>query len=176
MELGAGTGLAGLAAAKHGFSPVLLTDLPCSESLLKKNVARNDLGETCEVLALDWTKSKDFLRFFGVILLADVVYYEATDQRLWHHLVGLLQRTCTTDTRLVMCYKERDAKEKLFFSLLREAGFMPLSEVAVDEEYRIFQFQLHVAAAPKELLPQTARNVGKRRGGLLPWGRGRWTG
>ncbi len=55
LELGAGTGLVGLAAAQLGAARVQITDLPYALANIQSNVDRNAAGSsTVEVRALDW--------------------------------------------------------------------------------------------------------------------------
>ena len=55
MELGAGTGAAGICCAKLGAENVALTDLPEILELSKKNAALNDVHNV-SVFSLDWSK------------------------------------------------------------------------------------------------------------------------
>ena len=57
IELGAGCGLCGLAAAQMGAASCMLTDLPHLQSQLEANVKLNDLK--CRVESLDWAKPVD---------------------------------------------------------------------------------------------------------------------
>ena len=59
IELGAGTGAVGLAAASMGAQSVLLTDKPSLVGVLRANVDRNGLAETCTCESLLWTTSGD---------------------------------------------------------------------------------------------------------------------
>lgn len=74
IELGAGTGLCGLVAAKLGYT-VLLTDLPGIVPNLRINVSRN-AGINVDVAALDWSRPETFNmeHTFDTILVSDPVY------------------------------------------------------------------------------------------------------
>ena len=93
LELGSGTGLAGIAAACAG-AQVRLTDLQGALPLIRENVEANEAliaqrgGSVCEVLELDLNQttddssageqpwcSKGLLDSVDVILLADVTYH-----------------------------------------------------------------------------------------------------
>lgn len=89
VELGAGAGASGLAAAACGLAKaVLLTDVRQALRGLKGNVTRNRLGEKVTVAELDWSKSSSPGSEFGIpvssppglflapdlILSADVCY------------------------------------------------------------------------------------------------------
>lgn len=63
LELGAGTGIAGIAAAACG-AHVLLTDLPAAQSLLQANILRNqahiqEAGGSAAAAVLDWDSQQD---------------------------------------------------------------------------------------------------------------------
>ena len=119
LELGAGTGLAGISASLLGCELVLCTDLPYAlESLLSNlhlNVAEGDVGTKVKALALDWTDpvtypepfispSEDSSRFenrWDVILAADVVWLEHLVRPLTSTLVALSSHT----TLLLLSYQ-----------------------------------------------------------------------
>lgn len=74
IELGAGTGLVGITAAKLG-ADVTLTDLPEIVTNLKRNVEANGLECPCQVL--DWSDPKSSVLAndrFDLILISDPVY------------------------------------------------------------------------------------------------------
>jgi predicted nicotinamide N-methyase len=63
LELGAGTGVAGITAATCG-AHVLLTDLPAAQSLLQANITRNqaliqEFGGSAAAAVLDWDTQRD---------------------------------------------------------------------------------------------------------------------
>eukprot|EP00928_Gymnodinium_smaydae_P074178 TRINITY_DN57242_c0_g1_i1.p1 TRINITY_DN57242_c0_g1~~TRINITY_DN57242_c0_g1_i1.p1 ORF type:complete len:243 (-),score=44.29 TRINITY_DN57242_c0_g1_i1:423-1151(-) len=76
IELGAGTGLVGLTAAKAGgASSMLLTDVAELVPLLKHNVEVNGLAERCQADTLDWEAPlAQNLGNFDVVLACEVVY------------------------------------------------------------------------------------------------------
>lgn len=79
LELGAGLGLPGLAAAVLGSSRVVLTDAPPLLEGLRRNVEANGVGEKVEVRELRW--GSDEAEVFGsevgevdVVLMSDLFY------------------------------------------------------------------------------------------------------
>ena len=85
VELGSGTGIAGLACAALGASRVVLTDLPENLALLRRNATRNGWVQSlcgCEVsvAALDW--NTDALPACDLVLGADVCYHQDSVQAL----------------------------------------------------------------------------------------------
>ncbi|XGW10956.1 hypothetical protein V3C99_012448 [Haemonchus contortus] len=82
LELGAGTGILGLTAAKLGARRVILTDYPSEEilSLLEENVKKNELSNSCLVKGLDWQDREnvastiDALEELDFLIAADVFY------------------------------------------------------------------------------------------------------
>ncbi|VDO87553.1 unnamed protein product [Haemonchus placei] len=82
LELGAGTGILGLTAAKLGARCVILTDHPSEEilTLLDENVRKNELSNSCLVKGLDWqdrenvASTVDALEELDYLIAADVFY------------------------------------------------------------------------------------------------------
>jgi len=79
VELGSGTGVAGITAALLGAAAVALTDLPVLLPLLDSNARRNDLGPPGVVSsALDWNapsaKASISAHGWDFVLAADPVY------------------------------------------------------------------------------------------------------
>ena len=82
LELGSGTGVAGLAAALCG-AQVVLSDLPAAVSLLKRNVDRNSRavelsGGSAKVRTLDYREplTDSYWRTFDLIIGTDLVWQE----------------------------------------------------------------------------------------------------
>jgi predicted nicotinamide N-methyase len=76
LDLGTGTGAAGLAAAALGASKVALTDLSHALDMARCNVERNNLK--AEVCALDWSNPRDSEAFdlvqqYDVVLAAECI-------------------------------------------------------------------------------------------------------
>ena len=79
MDLGAGTGVAGITAAHLG-SRATLTDLPSALPLLERNVGANNFSSlgSARACALDWHSPQGFLqalpRPVDLVIGADLVY------------------------------------------------------------------------------------------------------
>lgn len=76
LELGAGTGLPGMTAAKCGATRVVLTDRPQLINFMSKNVAENKLEFSVECMELDWADPKASLATqvrYDYVLAADVI-------------------------------------------------------------------------------------------------------
>ncbi|MBI5523226.1 MAG: methyltransferase [Desulfarculus sp.] len=90
LELGAGLGLPGLAAASQG-RRVILSDLdPDALEFAQAAVEINGLEEFCQVRSLDWTAPPPDLTGFSTILGAEVLYQPELYPRLVTLLGGLL--------------------------------------------------------------------------------------
>ena len=95
MELGAGVGLAGLAAALVAApdAEVALTDLPENLGLLRQNVDANGLGGRVRVDALDWTAPLPAAFAsapWDLVLGADVVHWEGLFAPLTRTVAALI--------------------------------------------------------------------------------------
>ncbi|GLC46923.1 hypothetical protein PLESTB_001897200 [Pleodorina starrii] len=94
LELGSGTGVVGLTAAKLGATHVYLSDLPHLVPYIRENIQLNGLGATCSALPLEWSnwqhldmaRSSVLRRPPEVILAADVVYSPEGRQSLFRTL------------------------------------------------------------------------------------------
>ncbi|GBG00326.1 hypothetical protein Rsub_13034 [Raphidocelis subcapitata] len=82
LELGAGTGAVGLAAALLGAARVLLTDRPHLMGLLNQNIEANALGGSVAAVPYEWggplPDAAGFEGGFDLVLLSDLVYEPAT--------------------------------------------------------------------------------------------------
>jgi len=134
IELGAGTGLAGIAAAFLGAKKVLLTDLGYTLNQLNYNVAANcnadELRDNAVAVAeLDWLR-EDTYPFsslpFDTVVAADVVWVE----ELVVPLVNALSRLCTKDyTVFVLSHQSRTQRcNDLLFNTLKQKGFLMSKE------------------------------------------------
>ncbi|KAI0092566.1 putative methyltransferase-domain-containing protein [Irpex rosettiformis] len=117
LELGSGTGLVGLVAAKLG-ADVWITDQQPLLEIMSRNVAMNDLGDRVKVLELNWggPLPEDLPRF-DLILAADCVYFEPAFPLLVQTLDDLSRRD---DSEILFCYKKRRKADKRFFTMLKK--------------------------------------------------------
>ena len=140
IELGSGTGVVGVIAARCHPATLVLTDLPELLPLLSTNLASNTTTHSptaIHCLPLTWSTTLEpsdltgeLALPFDVMLLSDVVY-DAFDTRHStsinnHHA---LFHTLHTFTRLspslliLLTYTERREEEAVFFELLRVNGY-----------------------------------------------------
>ncbi|KAL8168645.1 UNVERIFIED_CONTAM: hypothetical protein K2H54_009277 [Gekko kuhli] len=140
IELGAGTGLVGLAAAGLGAN-VTVTDLEEAQDLLKMNIENNQhlITGSIQAKVLKWGEDvTDFLPAPDYILMADCIYYEESLEPLIKTLTDL----SGPETQILCCYEERTMGknpevERRYFELLQkdfELEKVPLDKH--DEEYR----------------------------------------
>ncbi|KAJ7638533.1 putative methyltransferase-domain-containing protein [Roridomyces roridus] len=116
LELGSGTGLVGLVAARLG-GTVWLTDQAPLLNIMRENVALNDLSSLCTVAELNWGEAiPTEIPQPEVILLADCVYFEPAFPLLVQTLCDLVKE----DTEVLFCYKKRRKADKRFFTLLKK--------------------------------------------------------
>ena len=118
LELGAGTGLVGIAAACLWSAAVTLTDLPEIVPNLHGNVERNEVlihahGGTTVVAALDWSESRcPPLRLDGtypIVIAADPIYSPEHPRMLVDTVNTWLDKT--PDARFVLELPLRDGYE-----------------------------------------------------------------
>ncbi|KAJ7283494.1 putative methyltransferase-domain-containing protein [Mycena rebaudengoi] len=116
LELGAGTGLVGLVAGMLGGN-VCLTDQAPMLSIMRKNVAINQLSTRCTVAELNWGETIPAnISRPELILAADCVYFEPAFPLLVQTLCDLAD----ADTEVLFCYKKRRRADKRFFALLKK--------------------------------------------------------
>ncbi|CAN6478841.1 unnamed protein product [Victoria cruziana] len=122
VELGAGTGLPGLTAAKLGSSRVILTDLPELLPGLRRNVEANDLVDGCvDVRPLRWGDDGDCSTLgppFDVVLMSDLLYDVSASSALCRSI-----RALSDDRTLILLSYELRAGTTECFQVLRRAGF-----------------------------------------------------
>ena len=122
LELGAGTGLVGLAAAAVFHTRVVLTDLPEIVPNLQRNAATNSdvvsaHGGMVEVSILDWSKPEDFGLVsapfsFPVILAADPIYSSNHPQLLVRAIDRHLSRTQDAQAVIELPLREAFSDER----------------------------------------------------------------
>lgn len=140
LELGAGTGVAGLfAAARFPGSRVVLTDLADHLDLLEVNAYRNhDRGARAEVALLDWADATTWAPLDpppDVVLAADCAYHE----RLYAPLVAVLRRACAAPETTVVLGVTRSDTGADFFAMLDAAGLAyTLAERPADSYAALF--------------------------------------
>jgi len=123
IELGAGLGAVGLAAALHGGADsVVLTDKAEMLPLLERNINLNGLSSSCRAAELSWGASPtNHLGHFDVVLAADVVY-PTKDPSVQEALKATISALCppgsTTVLLLAYCARTDDDRRFLHEELL----------------------------------------------------------
>ncbi|KAG8233114.1 hypothetical protein J437_LFUL012540 [Ladona fulva] len=142
VELGAGVGCAGLAAACYG-ARVVLTDLPKVVPHLWANVDVNRMiwdanSGRVEVKELTWGKDRaTALPASDVVLMADCVYYDQSLQPL----VSTLEDITSYDTDVLICQEIRDSSNQQeiwdqFLKLLK--GKFEFEKIPISEQHPQF--------------------------------------
>ncbi len=115
LELGAGLGLPGLAAAASG-NDVVITDLePDALEFARAAAEANGLEDKIDVRALDWTKPPADLGRFKTILGAEVLY----QPKIYTTLVDLLETLTEPDSSVFLSHQIRPFVPA-FFQLAQE--------------------------------------------------------
>lgn len=113
LELGAGTGVPGLAAARLG-ADVVLTDRARALELLRRNVAANGVTDRVTVCELEWGAPRvpEALENTQLVLAADVVAHEEA----FRPLLTTLQLLCRQGAHVLIANKCRDECEYVFWN------------------------------------------------------------
>eukprot|EP00501_MAST-03F_sp_TOSAG23-6_P000493 GSMAST32.ASY1.ANO1.507.1 assembled CDS len=151
LELGAGTGLSGIAAALLGAASVTLTDLPyCLETLnrnaseaLKRNSSASQMANI-HVEALDWFTPND-LKVYDIILGADVVWLADLVKPLTNVLIQLTD--INPDAVILLAHQTRSNEtDEILFNALRKYFRWNISGENVHPDFSIDKikvFKLH---------------------------------
>lgn len=110
LELGAGMGLPGLAAALHGRHVVLSDIHPDALEFARAAVEMNHLEDKVTVCALDWIAPSLDLGRYHTILGAEILYH----RNLYPHLVALLRRLLVPGGTAIISHQERPFKISFF--------------------------------------------------------------
>ncbi|XP_022103266.1 protein N-lysine methyltransferase METTL21A-like [Acanthaster planci] len=140
IELGAGTGLAGIVAALLGGN-VVLTDRKVALDQLQANVEENSpkssgRSGTISVQELSWGENlQEFLKPFEIIIGADIVYVEDTFPKLLQTIAHLSDR----DTLVLLSCRIRYARDERFLDMMRHQFSM--AEVLHDKRRDIHLYE-----------------------------------
>ncbi|KAG8889274.1 hypothetical protein FRB98_005087 [Tulasnella sp. 332] len=118
LELGSGTGLVGIVAAKLGAPRVFVTDQAPMLPLLDANVRKNGVAGKTKVLELNWGDDIPTFAAVDLILAADCVYFEPAFPLLCKTLREL--QDAHPSSEILFSYKKRRKADKRFFSLLKK--------------------------------------------------------
>ncbi|KAF0696793.1 Aste57867_12455 [Aphanomyces stellatus] len=145
LELGAGTGLVGLAAALCGAADVTITDLGYTLPNIDANIAANAAaiapGVVVRTLELDWFKESVGLDV-DVLVGSDIVWVEPLIPPLVRTIAAFLH----DDRRRTMLLSHQTrsmASDTLFFSLLTEHGVAWTEIDSALSTDKIHLFRLH---------------------------------
>lgn len=119
LELGAGTSLPGIVAAKLG-ARVILTDL-ANNSKVFENMARNceQNGVDCKILALTWGEWESSMQDLSpdIVLGADVLYNSSDFDDLFASVAFLLQRK--PGAVFITAYEPRSGHRSIEFLMVK---------------------------------------------------------
>ncbi|KAL8905585.1 MAG: hypothetical protein Q9207_002535 [Kuettlingeria erythrocarpa] len=118
LELGAGSGLVGLALSLHLLRPshIHLTDLPTIVPLLSHNIALNSPATPTTADILEWggCAPRGFLP--DILLAADCVYFEPA----FPLLLQTMQELMRPETVCYFCFKKRRSADMRFVKMIRK--------------------------------------------------------
>ncbi|CCE91778.1 S-adenosylmethionine-dependent methyltransferase TDEL_0D01940 [Torulaspora delbrueckii] len=139
LELGSGTGLAGISwlckwvqKYGNGHTEIFLTDLPVIVANLQKNVEVNKVESFATVSALDWTDPTDFINSytddeFDILIVSDPIYSPNHPELVVNMIKKFLssQGQCYLEIPLRPRYA---AERKRLRQLLSDNGFKIIKE------------------------------------------------
>ncbi len=137
LEIGAGLGLAGLFAAKRGFSVVLSDIVPEALLFARINALRNGLGDTVQVRRLDFTK-EDHSERYDRIIGSEVLYRECFFESLSRFFRTRLESKPTAEILLSANAGRRSIK---FFAAAKEYFHITRSVVSTPKSLSEFPGQ-----------------------------------
>ncbi|KAI8143910.1 putative methyltransferase-domain-containing protein [Fennellomyces sp. T-0311] len=135
LELGAGTGLVGLALALgcSKLDNMVLTDQIPMMKLMQQNIELNRVKDKVQAEILDWGEDvPESCRAPDVILASDCVYLEVAFKPLLDTLVALADK----NTDIYMSYRKRRNADKRFFIMARK--HFTITEVMDDPKRDIY--------------------------------------
>lgn len=150
LELGSGTGIAGIMCSMLGGKKVYLTDKHENLEILKKNVELNKskgiIPSDCEVVIapLDWNKKEEYTSnkyiskddSFDLILCSDLIWNEKVFEDL-KDVINYFTKNESVEVLLSYQYRQRSDVE--FFNKMKEGNQWKLERVPdswLDDEYR----------------------------------------
>ena len=142
LELGAGTGLAGMVACLLGGN-VLITDtlkaLECTRENVHRNIINKDLIRNCKVEELHWGKDLDKWKgsSWDFIIGADIVYIEETFGDLFDTLKLLTDGN--KKTNIILSCRIRYERDVKFLKLLETEFKVEELLYDADHDVKIFQ-------------------------------------
>ncbi|KAI0069136.1 S-adenosyl-L-methionine-dependent methyltransferase [Artomyces pyxidatus] len=120
LELGSGTGLVGLVAARLGAAHVCITDQAPLLQIMQTNIGINGLEANVSAAELNWGEAlPNGLVQPDVVLAADCVYFEPAFPLLVQTLCDLTAHP-PAQPEVLFCYKKRRKADKRFFALLKK--------------------------------------------------------
>ncbi|KIY72971.1 hypothetical protein CYLTODRAFT_343115 [Cylindrobasidium torrendii FP15055 ss-10] len=118
LELGSGTGLVGIVAAKLD-GKVCITDQAPLLDIMRRNVDLNELSHSCQVAEFNWGEPiPEGIPTPDIILAADCVYFEPAFPLLVQTLCDLSPKGSKVE--ILFCYKKRRKADKRFFGMLKK--------------------------------------------------------
>ncbi|ETV97919.1 hypothetical protein H310_09236 [Aphanomyces invadans] len=154
LELGAGTGLVGLAASLCGASHVTLTDLAYALENLSRNVELNRGAISPAAVAvseLDWfaPQSSSFTDGVDMVVGSDIVWVESLIEPLVQTIAVLLKGGRVKASTMLLAHQTRcTASDAIFFQLVNDHGLVvasidaPPAILPQDKHIRLYKIQV----------------------------------
>jgi len=176
LELGAGTGVVGLASILAGSASVILTDLPKHLSLMTQNIEQNVdvlckcfpdesmVSKQVQAHVFQWGSQADYQQIFldsssshiQCVLIADCIYYQEGMMKLLDTIL-MLMHDAQNDCNVLCCYETRDTPEKveiltLFINKITSNPSLKLFSVPYSEMDKLYRSEdIHILIISKSL-------------------------
>jgi predicted nicotinamide N-methyase len=139
LEIGCGTGLAGLFAAARGFNVVLSDNNPEALVFTKINILKNNLQGKASVLQADFSKDR-LTQKFDYIIGSEVAYIDSLYRGLIKFLVFHLKAGPSSEVILAGDYRRHPKKffqgaEKEFHISQKNIGYKGVNGPGHDEKF-----------------------------------------
>ncbi len=159
LEIGAGVGLCGLFAARHGFEVTISDIHPDALLFTQINILKNGLQERASVASADFTQDR-LGRRFDIVLGSEVLYKEDTYRSLCKFLLDHLKDSPEAE---IVLAKEFTRKATKFFNLAEREFTIRSQDIGYKSDTQANDKEKHLCTiyrlSPKKITPPSNRKT-----------------